>query len=83
MPIIENTVRAGSEFDRKASDFSVLLEMLRDRHGRVLAGGGEKLRARHIERGKIPVRERIDHLVDPLSPFLELSAACGLGTVRQ
>ncbi|MBR1087630.1 methylcrotonoyl-CoA carboxylase [Bradyrhizobium manausense] len=48
--------------------------MLRDRHGRVLAGGGEKLRARHIERGKIPVRERIDHLVDPLSPFLELSA---------
>ncbi|WP_312015397.1 carboxyl transferase domain-containing protein [Bradyrhizobium manausense] len=74
MPLIENTIRAGSEFDRKASDFSVLLEMLRDRHGRVLAGGGEKLRARHIERGKIPVRERIDHLVDPLSPFLELSA---------
>jgi 3-methylcrotonyl-CoA carboxylase beta subunit len=74
VPIIENTVRAGSAFDRRASDFSVLLEMLRDRHGRVLAGGGEKLRARHIERGKIPVRERIDHLVDPLSPFLELSA---------
>lgn len=74
MPLIENTIRAGSEFDRKASDFSVLLEMLRDRHGRVLAGGGEKLRARHIERGKIPVRERVDHLVDPLSPFLELSA---------
>jgi 3-methylcrotonyl-CoA carboxylase beta subunit len=74
VPLIENTIRAGSEFDRKASDFSVLLEMLRDRHGRVLAGGGEKLRARHIERGKIPVRERIDHLVDPLSPFLELSA---------
>jgi 3-methylcrotonyl-CoA carboxylase beta subunit len=74
VPLIENTIRAGSEFDRKASDFSVLLEMLRDRHGRVLAGGGEKLRARHIERGKIPVRERIDHLIDPLSPFLELSA---------
>jgi 3-methylcrotonyl-CoA carboxylase beta subunit len=74
VPIIENTIRGGSEFDRKAADFSVLLEMLRHRHGRVLAGGGEKLRARHIERGKIPVRERIDHLVDPLSPFLELSA---------
>ena len=80
MPPIENTIRAGSEFDRKASEFSALLQVLRDHHGRVLAGGGEKLRARHIERGKIPVRERIDHLVDPLSPFLELSplAAWGL-----
>ncbi len=43
-------------------------------------GGGERLRRRHMARGKIPVRQRIDHLVDPLSPFLELSplAAWGL-----
>jgi 3-methylcrotonyl-CoA carboxylase beta subunit len=46
---------------------------LRNRHRQILQGGGEKLRLRHIERGKIPVRQRIDTLVDPLSPFLELS----------
>ena len=73
MPVIENSVRSGPEFDQKATAFSALLDTLRDRHRRVLAGGGEKLRARHIERGKVPVRERIDHLVDPFSPFLELS----------
>jgi 3-methylcrotonyl-CoA carboxylase beta subunit len=45
-----------------------------------MAGGGERMVTRHRERGKIPVSERIDLLLDPLSPFLELSplAAWGL-----
>lgn len=37
-------------------------------------GGGEKARARHQERGKLLVRERIQSLIDPGSAFLELSA---------
>ena len=80
MPALESKIRTGSEFDRNRSDYGSLLDTLRERHRDVLAGGGEKLRNRHRERGKIPVRERIDHLVDPLSPFLELSplAAWGL-----
>lgn len=43
-------------------------------------GGGARLRDRHRARGKMPVRERIEALLDPLSPFLELSplAAWGL-----
>lgn len=46
----------------------------------VREGGGERARERHRERGKLPVRDRIDHLLDPGSPFLELSplAAWGL-----
>ena len=36
-------------------------------------GGGAKAQARHREQGKLPVRERIDRLIDPGSPFLELS----------
>src|SRR3954468_23768538 len=36
-------------------------------------GGGEKYVQRHREQGKLPVRERIDKLLDPGSPFLELS----------
>src|SRR6202158_3960706 len=44
------------------------------------AGGDERSIARHRERGKLPVRERIDRLLDPGSAFLELSplAANGL-----
>ncbi|MBA2490092.1 MAG: methylcrotonoyl-CoA carboxylase [Chloroflexi bacterium] len=47
------------------------------RHG---AAGDERSVARHRDRGKLPVRERIDLLLDPGSPFLELSplAATGL-----
>ena len=37
------------------------------------AGGDDRSIARHRERGKLPVRERIDQLVDPGSAFLELS----------
>jgi 3-methylcrotonyl-CoA carboxylase beta subunit len=44
------------------------------------AGGDDRSIARHRERGKLPVRERIDRLIDPGSAFLELSplAAAGL-----
>ena len=43
------------------------------------AAGDEKSIARHRERGKLPVRERIDHLIDPGSPFLELSPLAAIG----
>jgi acetyl-CoA carboxylase carboxyltransferase component len=43
------------------------------------AGGDERSIARHRERGKLPVRERIDLLLDPGSPFLELSALAAGG----
>lgn len=57
-----------------------MLATLRERHALVAAGGGQKLRERHESRGKIMVRERIDLLLDPRTPFLELSplAAWGL-----
>ncbi len=60
--------------------FDALVRHLRTNHGAMLAGGGEALVRRHRERGKVPVRDRIDLLVDPGSPFLELSplAAHGL-----
>jgi 3-methylcrotonyl-CoA carboxylase beta subunit len=60
--------------------FETLVETLRSRHGAVLQGGGEALVKRHKARGKIPVRDRVDLLLDIGSPFLELSplAAHGL-----
>ena len=50
-----------------------LLVDLRDRLERAALGGGEKARARHLERGKLLARQRVDVLLDPGSPFLELS----------
>src|SRR5918994_3046076 len=43
------------------------------------AAGDDRSIARHRERGKLPVRERIDHLLDPGAPFLELSALAANG----
>ncbi len=59
---------------------AAMLDTLRERHALVAAGGGDTMRARHEQRGKIMVRERIDLLLDPQTPFLELSplAAWGL-----
>ncbi|MCB1197159.1 MAG: methylcrotonoyl-CoA carboxylase [Deltaproteobacteria bacterium] len=42
-------------------------------------GGGEKYVLRHRERGKLFVRDRVTQLLDPHSPFLELSAMAGYG----
>jgi len=49
-------------------------------HAKALAGGGEKYVKRHHDRGKLLARERIELLIDPDSPFLELSPLAGYGT---
>lgn len=43
----------------------------------VMKGGGERARLRHTSKGKLLVRDRVNHLLDPGSPFLELSQLAG------
>ena len=62
-----------------ALQFEALIETLRDRHRSVLEGGGAALVERHRSRGKIPVRDRIDLLLDAASPFLDLSPLAAYG----
>src|SRR3954468_11259325 len=50
-----------------------LVHQLRDRLAAARQGGGPKYLQRHREQGKLPVRERIERLLHPGSPFLELS----------
>src|SRR5690625_95442 len=50
-----------------------LVAQLREHLERVALGGSQRARRRHTERGKLLPRERIDRLVDPGTPFLELS----------
>ncbi|HZG91470.1 MAG TPA: methylcrotonoyl-CoA carboxylase, partial [Pseudonocardia sp.] len=50
-----------------------LVADLREKLAAARLGGPERARARHVERGKLLPRARVDQLVDPSSPFLELS----------
>ncbi|WKZ37248.1 MAG: carboxyl transferase domain-containing protein [Anaerolineales bacterium] len=56
-----------------------LAHTLRERLAEVRQGGGEKYRKRHEEQGKLFVRDRIERLLDPGSPFLELSPLAAVG----
>ncbi len=56
------------------------LDDLAEQHDKALAGGGERYVERHHKRGKLTARERIELLIDPDSPFLELGALAGWGT---
>src|SRR3954464_15415344 len=56
-----------------------LVEELRDRMAAARQGGSDSARTRHTERGKLLVRDRVDRLLDPGSPFLELSPLAAFG----
>src|SRR5919201_997128 len=56
-----------------------LVDDLRAELAAAALGGPERARARHVERGKLLPRDRVDDLVDPSSPFLELSPLAAHG----
>ena len=72
--LITHAERGSEVFARREARMQALVEELRERTALVAAGGGEKALERHRSRGKLPVRERIDRLVDPGTAFLELGA---------
>ena len=80
MTKLKTLVDTGSEeFEKNTEAYEELLEELRDRTEEARRGGGEKARKRHEERGKLPVRDRIDLLLDPNTAFLELSPLAAFG----
>jgi 3-methylcrotonyl-CoA carboxylase beta subunit len=62
-----------------ASEMRDLVAQLRERLAVARLGGSESARAKHTGRGKMLVRDRVDALLDPGSPFLELSALAAYG----
>ena len=70
----------GDEFRANAEAMASLVADLKAKVARVAEGGGDEARRRHVGRGKLLPRERVDALIDPGTPFLELSqlAAHGL-----
>ncbi|WP_298180453.1 carboxyl transferase domain-containing protein [Saccharomonospora sp.] len=80
-PALASAVDTRSEsYARNVEHHTELVADLRERLATVRQGGPEKARIKHVERGKLLPRDRVDALLDPGSPFLELSplAANGL-----
>jgi len=62
-----------ADFKSNAAHMQALIDDLREKVGKVALGGSERSRERHIGRGKLLPRERVERLLDPGTPFLELS----------
>ncbi|MFQ3191800.1 MAG: 3-methylcrotonyl-CoA carboxylase beta subunit [Paraglaciecola sp.] len=71
--IISKLNTKSQDFLANASHMQVQVDDLKDKIAIIKDGGGEKANQRHISRGKLLPRERINSLIDPGSPFLELS----------
>ncbi|KXL45855.1 hypothetical protein M433DRAFT_4269 [Acidomyces richmondensis BFW] len=78
LSVIPTAVDTTSEkFQENAAAMRHLTDKIARLHAEVARGGPEKARQKHIERGKMLVRDRITALIDPESSFLELSALAG------
>jgi 3-methylcrotonyl-CoA carboxylase beta subunit len=80
MPLHSSIDPASSDFARNADAMRGLVAELRAKLNQVADAGGEAARKRHLARGKMLARQRVDLLLDPGTAFLELSplAAHGL-----
>jgi acetyl-CoA carboxylase carboxyltransferase component len=72
LPTQHNPQDPNSRANQEA--MQVLVDDLRAKLDQVRRGGGERAIQKHRDRGKLLARERIEHLVDPNTPFLELGA---------
>jgi 3-methylcrotonyl-CoA carboxylase beta subunit len=80
MPKIVSRIHPKSEeFQANAAQLRAAVEDLRATQAKAAEGGGEKARDKHSARGKLLPRERVRALLDPGSPFLELSPLAAHG----
>jgi len=71
--VIGSNPNKNEDFKENESRMRDLVSELKGKIGHIVEGGGEKAVLRHTSRGKLLARERINRLLDPSSPFLELS----------
>ncbi len=68
----------GKQFQERRKYNLKLLDEFRKRYEEIRVGGSERARKKHLERGKILVRNRIELLLDKNTPFLELSSLAAI-----
>ena len=80
MTVLRSDIDTRSEaFAANAQAMGALVADLRERVAEAQQGGGETARTRHLGRNKLLPRERVAALIDPGSPFLELSQLAAFG----
>lgn len=80
MPVLETKLNARSaDFVANAAAMQALVDDLNAKVNQAALGGGEVARARHTGRGKLLPRDRVQMLLDPGTPFLELSPLAAYG----
>ena len=81
MQVLKSNIRTDSEeFRQNEKNFLTLMAQYREAMSASMQGGGEAAVAKHKKRNKLLARERIDLLIDPNTPFLELSPMAAYGT---
>ena len=80
MSVIETKLNARSaDFQANAAAMQALVDDLQAQVQKVGAGGGEAARKKHTDRGKLLPRVRVQMLLDPGTPFLEVAPLAALG----
>jgi 3-methylcrotonyl-CoA carboxylase beta subunit len=80
MPIIESKLNPRSEeFRANAAALEAVVADLKEKVAKLALGGGQAARDKHVSRGKLLPRDRIAQLLDPGTPFLELSQLAAFG----
>ena len=80
MSVLKSAINPRDEgFKANAAAMAKLVDELKSRMGEAALGGDERSRKRHTSRGKLLPRERVERLLDPGTPFLELSPLAAFG----
>jgi acetyl-CoA carboxylase carboxyltransferase component len=80
MDVIESNIDASSkEYKENFKRYELLVKDLKDKIAKAQEGGGAEKIKLHKERNKMLVRERIDALIDPDTPFMEFNTLAGHG----
>jgi 3-methylcrotonyl-CoA carboxylase beta subunit len=83
MTTLDTQLNARSvDFQDNAAAMRALVEDLRVQLAKSAVGGGEVARARHTARGKLLPRDRVQMLLDPGTPFLEVAPLAALGMYK-
>ncbi|WP_409433302.1 carboxyl transferase domain-containing protein [Litorimonas sp. RW-G-Af-16] len=81
MPKIISKINPDSEtFRENAAHMQALVDDLRAKVSKISEGGSARAREKHLARGKLLPRERVERLLDPGTPFLELSQMAAYGS---
>ena len=79
MPILQSSLNTKSAaFEENAAHMQTQVDDLKETVAKIMLGGGEKSRERHLSRGKLLPRERIEYLLDKNTAFLEVAQLAAL-----